>query len=184
MAIGHLDKASGMAIVDCVREAKPPFSPEETTIAFAATLKSYGISKVLGDRFAGEWPREPLRKLGITYDASAKPKSDLYRDTLPLINSRKVDLLDHKKMTQQFVGLEMRTSRAGKPSIDHGPGANQHDDICNAVAGLIANIGASPYRYDSSLAWVGGDDETSLNDEWRAGRLRQHILLGGRGLYR
>lgn len=183
MAIGHLDKSTGMAIVDCIREAKPPFSPEETTAAFAATLKTYGVSKVLGDRFAGEWPREPLRKLGISYDPSAKPKSDLYRDTLPLINSRKADLLDHKKMIQQFVGLEMRTSRAGKPSIDHGPGANQHDDICNAVAGLIANIGASPYRYRSDLEWVGeGNDD--FDAEWRAERLRHHLQFGGRGLFR
>lgn len=177
MAIGHLDEPTGMAIVDCIREAKPPFSPEDTTAAFAATLTAYGISKVIGDRFAGEWVREPLRKLGISYDPSAKPKSDLYRDTLPLINSRKADLLDHKRMVQQFVGLEMRTSRAGKPSIDHGP--NQHDDISNAVAGLIANIGANPYRYDTSLAWVGGDDNSDLNADWRAEGLRHHIFFGG-----
>lgn len=184
MAIGHLDKSTGTAVVDCIREAKPPFSPEETTSSFAATLKAYGVSKVLGDRFAGEWVREPLRKHGVSYDASAKPKSDLFRDALPLINSRKVDLLDHRKMIQQFVGLEMRTSRAGKPSIDHGPGANQHDDICNAVAGLIANIGGKTYRYDSTLAWVGGDNETDFNAEWRAEGLRHHLLFGGRrGLF-
>ncbi|MCK1403595.1 hypothetical protein IVB45_01470 [Bradyrhizobium sp. 4] len=176
LAIGHLDAATGMAIVDCIREAKPPFSPEETTATFAATLKSYGIRKVIGDRFAGEWVREPLRKHGISYDPSAKAKSDLYRDVLPLINSRKIDFLHHKRMVQQFVGLEMRTSRAGKPSIDHAP--NQHDDVSNAVAGLIANIGGKRYRYRSDLDWVGGDDLDD-NATFRVGRLQRYLFSGG-----
>jgi hypothetical protein len=53
---------------------------------------------VQGDRYGGEFPRELFRKFGITYDVSAKPKSDLYRDVLPLINSRRVELLDHPKL--------------------------------------------------------------------------------------
>ncbi|WP_369719922.1 hypothetical protein AB8Z38_22160 [Bradyrhizobium sp. LLZ17] len=36
LAIGHLDAPTGMAIVDCIREAKPPFSPEETTARHAS----------------------------------------------------------------------------------------------------------------------------------------------------
>jgi hypothetical protein len=39
-------------------------------------------------------------------DPSAKPKSDLYRDALPLLTSRKADLLDHDRLVRQFVGLE------------------------------------------------------------------------------
>jgi hypothetical protein len=33
----------------------------------------------------------------------------------------------------QLCGLERRTARSGKDSIDHGPGS--HDDLANAVAG-------------------------------------------------
>jgi hypothetical protein len=33
-------------------------------------------------------------------------------------------------------GLERRTARSGKDSIDHGPGG--HDDVANVVAGLSA----------------------------------------------
>lgn len=179
MAIGHFDKKSKMAVVDCIREARPPFSPEATTAAFVATLKSYGVSKVLGDRFAGEWVREPLRKLGITYDPSSKPKSELYLNTLPLLNSQKVDLIDHKKLVQQFVGLEMRTSRAGKPSIDHAPGANSHDDVCNVVSGLVAHIGTSPYRYVSDLSWVSNETDTEEAAAFLAGRRYRHIFSGG-----
>jgi hypothetical protein len=40
-------------------------------------------------------------------------------------------------MVAQLVGLERRTARSGKDSIDHSPGG--HDDIANAVAGAIIN---------------------------------------------
>jgi hypothetical protein len=68
--------------------------------------------RLTGDRYAGEFPRELFRKHHIDYDASAKPKSDLFRDALPLLNSKKASLLDHTKLINQFVGLERRTARS------------------------------------------------------------------------
>jgi hypothetical protein len=182
MAIGHRDKAA-MSVLDAIRETKPPFSPEVVVEAYARVLKSFGITKVIGDRYAGEWCVELFRKFGITYDPSAKAKSDLYRDALPLLNSRKADLLDHKKMVNQFVGLERRTARSGKDSIDHAP--NGHDDLSNVVAGLLCNLGTKAYRYDSSLRWVdGGKSESDINAEWRADQLRGYMTFGSRGLHR
>jgi hypothetical protein len=105
----------------CLREVKPPFDPSVVVAEFAGTLKTYKINRVIGDRYAGLWPVEQFRKFGIRYEQSAKPKSDLYRDLLPLINSRRVELLDHPRMINQFCALERRTSRAGKDSIDHPP---------------------------------------------------------------
>ena len=81
------------------------------------------------------WPRERLREHGITYDPADKPKSDLYRDLLPAINSRTVDLLDSDRLLNQLVGLERRTARGGRDSIDHAPGG--HDDCANAVGGAL-----------------------------------------------
>ena len=78
VAIGHKDIVSKVMIVDALREAKPPFSPEAVTAEFAALLKSYGITSVVGDRYAGEWPKEQFGEYGIRYEQSAKPKSDLY----------------------------------------------------------------------------------------------------------
>jgi hypothetical protein len=114
-----------------VREVRPPFSPAAVVEDFADTLKSYGISKVVGDRYAGEFPRELFRKAGITYELSDRPKSDIYRDTLPLLNSRRVQLLDNQRLINQLVGLERRTARSGRDSIDHSPGG--HDDVCNSA---------------------------------------------------
>src|SRR5262245_51012449 len=82
LAIAHRDK-DDRCVLDVVREARPPFSPEQTVETFAALLNSYGILRVGGDKYAGEWPREQFRKHGgITYEPSEKPKSDLYRDLL------------------------------------------------------------------------------------------------------
>ena len=128
------------AVLDLIREVKPPFSPEAVVADFATTLRSYGISRVVGDRFGGEWVRESFSKLSITYDLSDRPKSDIYRDTLPLLNSGRAELLDLPKLSAQFCGLERRVARGGRDSIDHSPGA--HDDVCNAAAGaLLLTIG-------------------------------------------
>jgi hypothetical protein len=52
---------------------------------------------------------------------------------LPLLNSGRVVLPRNDRVVAQLVGLERRTTRAGKDSIDHSPGA--HDDLINSVAG-------------------------------------------------
>jgi len=135
LAISHLENE--VAILDCVREVKPPFSPEAVVTEFAAVLKAYDVSEVHGDRYAGEWPRERFLLQGITYVPSERSKGDIYRELLPRLNARKIELLDIPRLASQFCGLERRTARGGKDSIDHAPGA--HDDLCNAVAGALVN---------------------------------------------
>jgi hypothetical protein len=133
LAIAHHD--DGCAVLDCVREVRAPFQPEAVVADFCMTLASYGVAKVTGDRYAGEWPREQFKKRNVYYIPSERVKSDIYRDCLPLLNSRKCQLLDNRRLLSQLHGLERRTARGGKDSIDHGPG--QHDDLANSVAGAI-----------------------------------------------
>lgn len=135
LAIAHRENDS--LILDCIREIKPPFSPEAAIAEFASTCRSYRISRIVGDRYAGEFPREQFRKHGISYDVSNKSKSDLYLDLLPLLNSRRAELLDNPRLAAQLIALERRTARSGRESIDHPPGA--HDDLANAVAGVLAS---------------------------------------------
>jgi hypothetical protein len=133
LAIAHHD--DGVAVLDCIREVRAPFQPEAVVEDFCKMLASYGVAKVTGDRYAGEWPKEQFSKRNVTYFPSERVKSDIYRDALPLLNSRKCQLLDIRRLISQLHGLERRTARGGKDSIDHGPG--QHDDVANAVAGAI-----------------------------------------------
>ena len=133
LAIAHREEDRG--VLDAVREVRPPFSPEATVREFADLLARYDVTEVAGDRYAGEWPRERFRERGITYAPSEKPKSDLYKELLPSLNSGKIELLDLPRLHAQFVGLERRTARGGRDSIDHAPGA--HDDVANAAAGAL-----------------------------------------------
>jgi hypothetical protein len=133
LAIAHME--TERAILDLVRERKPPFSPDDVTKEFADAIKSYGIATVRGDRYGGMWPRERLAVHGIDYQTATQAKSDIYLSLLPLINSGRVDLLDHPRLIAQLCALERRTTRGGRDSIDHTPGA--HDDIVNAAAGAI-----------------------------------------------
>jgi hypothetical protein len=82
-----------------------------------------------------------------------KPKSDLYRDLLPLLNSGRVELLDHPRLVTQLCGLERRTARGGRDSVDHRPGG--HDDVANAVAGAVAQaLGHGGLAAIPIEAWV------------------------------
>ncbi|MCQ0986492.1 phage terminase family protein [Jiella marina] len=173
LAIGHRDGED--AIIDAVRERKPPFSPEAVVEEYAALLKSYRIAEVQGDRYAGQWPRERFQVHGIQYDPAAKPKSDLYREMLPALNGGRVSLVESERVIAQLVGLERRTARGGRDSIDHAPGG--HDDVANAVAGLIERLlAAKPAPFEwyvsgddepTSTGWKPGISGTRGRDEWR-----------------
>jgi hypothetical protein len=136
LAIGHRER--DMVLLDCLRERQPPFSPEAVVAEFAETMRSYRVRQAEGDRYAGAWPRERFGEHGIEYRSAARPKSELYQAMMPLLNSGRVRLLDIDRLRQQLAGLERRTSRGGRDSIDHAPGA--HDDVANAVAGLAHRL--------------------------------------------
>lgn len=169
LAVAHTDTDTKVAILDALREVKPPFSPEAVVAEFAALLKTYRVATVTGDRYAGEWPRERFREAGITYEVSARTKSDIYRDTLPLLNSARVELLDHPRLIAQLQNLERRTARGGKDSIDHAPGG--HDDVVNAAAGALVNVAGAhtaPIQI-VQLAGFGSSAPESISlSEWRA----------------
>jgi len=133
LAITHQDGRRG--ILDAVRERKAPFSPESVVAEFCDLLKRYGLRTVTGDRYAGEWPREAFRRHSIEYRPAESSKSLIYVDLLPKLNSGEVQLLDIPVLINQLAGLERRTARGGRDSIDHAP--NTHDDVANAVAGAI-----------------------------------------------
>jgi hypothetical protein len=50
LCIAHRNVVERTVTIDCLREAKPPFSPEAVCQEFALVCKSYGCLKVVGDR--------------------------------------------------------------------------------------------------------------------------------------
>jgi len=144
LAIAHAD-VDGRVTIDCLREVVPPFSPESVVEEFCADLTRYGVTTVVGDRYAGEWPREQFRKRGVTYEPSDLPASDLFRELLPRLNTKTISLLDNPRAIGQLASLERRVGR-NKDVIDHPRGAK--NDIANAIAGVawVAGGGADKRR--------------------------------------
>ena len=133
LAVAHL--AGKIVVLDCIREVRPPFSPAAVVENFVQALQTYQVWSITGDRWAGEWVREPLEQRGISYEVSDHTKSEIYQAIMPSLNSRAVALLDNDRLERQLVSLERKVSRGGRDSIDHPPGG--HDDVANAVCGAL-----------------------------------------------
>jgi hypothetical protein len=136
LAIGHAE--GDCAVLDCVQERRAPFDPASATSEFAETLRAYKVRECRGDRFGAEWVAGEFRKHGVWYRPAERPKSDLYREMLPVLNARRAELLDLPRLVAQLVSLERRVGRGGRDSIDHPPGG--HDDLANSVAGVVDSV--------------------------------------------
>ena len=132
MAIAHREGET--VVIDCAREAKPRFSPEQVVEEFASVLHGYGLTDITGDRFGGLWPREAFDRHGIGYVVADRTRSEIYLAFLPLLNSRRVELLDDERTVGQITSLERRTTRTGRDIVDHPPGMN--DDLANVIGGV------------------------------------------------
>ena len=102
------------AVLVCLREFRPPFSPDDVVSEICSLLGTYNLDEIVGDRYAGEWVVERFREHNIKYEVSEKTKSEIYRDSLPLLNAGRVELLDNKHLVAQLCGLERRTARGGR----------------------------------------------------------------------
>jgi len=134
LGIAHAEK-SGKIVLDVLRERRPPFQPEAVVGEYCDVLKSFGVSQIVADRYAGEWVTAAFRKHNITVDASEQTASELYIELLPLISNGMAELLDLKRLAGQLTGLERRTRPGGKDMVTHYPGG--HDDCANAAAGVL-----------------------------------------------
>lgn len=141
LSIAHLTD-DGRIVVDLVMDQGAriggTFSPEEAVRKFAEVLKQYRCHTVVGDRYAGEWPREAFRKHGITYQVANQNTSQLYAAFEPLVNSGQVELPDVPKLIQQILGLVRKGDK-----ISHQAG--EHDDWSNSVAGAAVLAAAPVY---------------------------------------
>ena len=147
LAIGHRD-AQGRAILDCLQDQgqHAPFDPNAAVDRHVRMLRTYGVTRVEGDKYAGETFKAQFESKGIEYECCAQTKSELYDALEPLLNSHQVVLLDVAELEQQLLGL---TWRGGK--IDHPAG--EHDDYANAVAGVMVGLAGEA---DEPLFLMGG----------------------------
>lgn len=160
-AIAHVE--DGRAVLDAIRETSAPFSPQATVEEHAKLLREYNLSRVEGDRFAGQWPIEVWRQQNIQYKVAKRTKTDIYRDALPKLNTAECDLLDVPRLKFQLLSLERRTIRGtGREIIDHVPGAK--DDVANAALGAILSATTAKRLQEGTVNGIHGNgpDEPRL----------------------
>ena len=157
LAVAHRERRSGVdiVVVDCVRERKPPFSPEVVIGELVELLRTYHVTTVHGDRYAGEFVAEAFRRRGIAYKPAERVKSQIYGDALAILNSKRCELPDHAKLINQLCSLERRRVRSGRDSIDHAPG--NHDDMANCVCGVVTLAAPKSDRGVARFGWLARD---------------------------
>jgi hypothetical protein len=161
MCIAHREGEIG--VVDCIRERVPPFSPESVVEEFAQVLGEYKLNRVTGDRYAGSWVVDAFARHGIAYEHSAKAKTELYGNALAYFNTGCVELPEHAKLKGQLLGLERRTHRGGKDSIDHGRAA--HDDLANACCGALVLVLARPKTWGWDDLYPNAPERRMVDDD-------------------
>jgi hypothetical protein len=136
LGIGHRDAEQRLVLDVLVDQgAAPPFDPSRAVERFARVLQRYRVSRVTGDKYAGETFVAQFAALGIAYQVAAQTKSQLYEAFEPVLNGHQAVLLDAPRLEQQLLGLVWR---GGK--IDHLGG--EHDDAANAAVGVLVCLAA------------------------------------------
>jgi hypothetical protein len=135
LGIAHRD-IDGHAVLDTVinQGQHPPFDPNKAVERFVRMLRDYRVSRVVGDRYAGETFRSQFVAAGIGYEVSKHTTSELYEALEPRLNEPgRVVLLDVPTLEQQLLGLVWK---GGK--ITHQSG--EHDDFATAAAGVVEQV--------------------------------------------
>lgn len=152
LALAHVE--GDRVILDLARRWPAPHNPQAVIQEMAEILKTYGVRRVTGDRYAGEWPRQEFQKHGVGYDPAPQDKSRIYLDFLPLVLSGRVELLDVKRLINELRNLVRRPRSGGRDLVDHPP--RGQDDLANAVAGAVTLAGAGMVRPRPRVRWLGG----------------------------
>lgn len=163
LAIGHIE--GGRRIVDVCRARVPPFDPAAVVGEYSGILRRYGVSNVVGDRYAGEWVSSAFRKEGISYTAANKTKSEIYLEAEPLFATGAAQIPANRTLLAQLRQLERRTTRSGRDIIDHPP--QSHDDLANAVCGVLWRL--EPNEARPSIEFLGAPVQVTrgLSDPYR-----------------
>lgn len=142
-AIGHWD--ADRIIVDVVEAmggGRTKLDPKVAVAACAARCRAYQVYKVLGDRYAGQWPVTEFRAVGMLYEQSPKDKAALYLEMLPLFTAGRIEIPDDRALVRQTKLLERIGAGRGRDRIDHVRGG--HDDLINSIGLLIGALGPVP----------------------------------------
>lgn len=146
--VAHLDAATGSgedaaalgiayhdgdrAVLACVRQWRPPFSPATMAREAAAVLQSYSVSEITIDRFAPGLVRDLMQREGIMAQPADRDTSAAFVELLAAVNADRVRLLDEPILLRELSRLERRAGTGGRDYVGHPP--RGHDDVAAAAA--------------------------------------------------
>jgi hypothetical protein len=146
LAIAHLDGAPyapSTVVLDRLQVVAGRHEPQAAVEQFCGILRDFSLTKVTGDRYAGDWVAGAFRRAGIRYEVSELDKSAIYAEVMPLFAERRVELLRDQRLITELRLLERRPRSGGKgDAIDHPP--RSHDDAANAVCGALWLASSKP----------------------------------------
>jgi hypothetical protein len=168
LGIAHSETVDGETIVllDHLEVVPAPHKPAAVAGQFAETLKRFGLSRVVGDRYSAGWCAGAYEAHGITYEAAELDKSAIYNEVLPLYSERRVELIEDARLVAELRLLERKARAGGRPdNVDHAPRA--HDDAANAACGAL---------------WLAMKEQATLERPGAYIKLRQ-LLSGARRVF-
>src|SRR5262249_13218923 len=89
-------------VIDLVRAWPPATGVHDIAKESAEIGKRYGCKSTVGDNYAGEWPKEAFAEHGVADERCELAKSDLYLAAIPLMSSKRVELLDNDRRGKEF----------------------------------------------------------------------------------
>src|SRR6266849_7656738 len=110
----------------------------------AGHCRRFGIAEVVGDQFSFGFCASEFRRHGIAYEISERKTAECVLDSLAVINTRRVRLLDAPKLRRQYLNLRRDYASGGRPTIAE---TRKHDDLAAATArGISAarGLGVEP----------------------------------------
>jgi hypothetical protein len=150
LAAGHFDAATGSgedaaalaiafagtpAVLACVRQWRPPFSPARVVQEAAELCARYGIGQITIDKYAPGLVAELFRERAISCTLAARDTSAAFVELLALVNSKRITLLDDPVLLGELRRLERRPGTGGRDVVGHPP--RGHDDVAAAAANAL-----------------------------------------------
>jgi hypothetical protein len=140
VAIAHRVPGSQTAILDLLRERKPPFIAYEVIADWVKILKAYNIGEIWLDGYGFKYFQDEWRKHNIIARKGDSSTAENYAHGQPLMLGGRMRLLDHGELCNQLLSLE-RSTVDGPEKIE----TNAHDDVAAAAIGALVTCHHNHY---------------------------------------
>jgi|GEM_PF-835052 len=181
LAICHLEKSTGKAVIDATREIKPGpnVKPSMAVKDFADIIKSYHLTKAVSDFYGALWVVEAFSREDIKLERAEKNSSEIYIYCTGLFSDRQVELPDNDRLLNQLKALMRKIIPGGRDKVLSGKADRSHSDLSNAVCGAIFLVGVKKKKHYNFNDMPGGFYGSSADDNnWNDNHSRLlHELL-------